>query len=98
MRAFAFAFAFVTVAGAALLLGGACGSSSPSTCGDGGNAVCLKAGDSCNLADDHCGAELKCCATCCGAPPPDGGWPPDPRCVTPIHPIGAILPQCPRLQ
>jgi len=50
----------------------------------------------CDPNRDQCAAGLKCCATCCGVPPPPGmSWDPDPRCVpamlTPQGPMCAPL-------
>jgi len=56
----------------------------------------LGAGASCDPQRDLCGGGLKCCATCCGAPPTgDGGFDPRPECTQPMFtPQG---PMCPPL-
>ncbi|HJZ87844.1 MAG TPA: hypothetical protein VKN99_21870 [Polyangia bacterium] len=44
----------------------------------------LTQGAACDLQRDDCAVGLKCCATCCGVPPPDGGtYDPRPQCVQP---------------
>ena len=66
---------------ACLCIGGHCGT---------GN---LGQGQSCDPARDLCGSFLKCCATCCGAPPADGGFDPNYECVQPMFtPQGAMCP------
>ncbi len=42
----------------------------------------LVQGATCETDHDLCGSGLKCCNTCCGTAPPDGGsLNPDPECV-----------------
>jgi hypothetical protein len=54
----------------------------------------LPANAPCDPNRDTCGPGLKCCATCCGVPPPpDMSWSPDPRCVMPeLTPQGPMCP------
>ncbi len=55
----------------------------------------LPANAPCDLQTDRCDTGLRCCATCCGAPPPPDAGPldPAPRC-TPLPP-GAECPALP---
>ena len=49
----------------------------------------------CDLQRDTCGLGLKCCATCCGTPAPDGGHDPRPRCMQPQ--LSGSQPMCPAI-
>jgi hypothetical protein len=56
----------------------------------------LGQGASCDPAHDLCSAGLKCCDTCCGAPPVgDGGFDPHPECIQPMYTPQGV--QCPPL-